>query len=759
MRRLRGWWLLVIAATASAVVSLLASSMPALVGSVLVGAVSGGAAVLTVRAERAIDRNAATRPQLYTGERRKPPLVRDIEDPLSIGVHLAPPLTGPDGTIDRCPPYTRRDRSDDLERALAVSRFVLVVGESTAGKSRAAYEAMRACLPDHTFIRPVGKPDLPQALDLARRRSKSVIWLDDLDLYLGVDGLMAEMISPLIAAPDRHCVVLATMRSHERARYSPRASSGLSDSDRQAHRLAGAVLKQALEIRIERLWSPDERRAAADVDDHRIRQALEHGEQYGVSQYLAAGPQLFQEWLDAQGSWPEGRPRGAALVSAAVDVRRAGVQRPVPLSLLRELHEGYLRPGVRPESWEQALDWATQPLHSTSSLLVPAEDEQYVAFDYLADALDEAQGLTGVPGQTWETVVSFVTASDVVEVGWSAYFRNRTDIAERALHQAFDAGLLEAALDFSHMMSSAGRDEDVVSCLEQALARASESGAPPEEVIELRRQVAWWVGARYHASGDPARALDLARAAVEESERLLGAEHAQTLACRLTLARQVGAVGRTEEALALAEELVEVGTRVHGADSGIVHGGRFEVAVWTRWGGNPRRAVELWQELAADKVAIGDGEIADSLDNIEATLEEIGDPRLDADAVAWLDELGERGLQEGTLAGWGAMALFTNLAWWVGGRMDGAGDHERAREIAEWALEVGRSVFGAGDAHVLAGEVILAHQLGRLGDPEAAVRRCARVAEDVARIYGETHLLTGFARSVLSRWSPRDSAG
>ncbi|MEV6153445.1 hypothetical protein AB0L53_24150 [Nonomuraea sp. NPDC052129] len=76
------------------------------------------------------------------------------------------------------------------------------------------------------------------------------------------------------------------------------------------------------------------------------------------------------------------------------------------------------------------------------------------------------------------------------------------------------------------MMSSAGRDEDVVSWLERALARVAESGAPPEEVIALRDRVAWWIGARFHQSGDPARALDLARAAAEESERLLGAEHA-----------------------------------------------------------------------------------------------------------------------------------------------------------------------------------------------------------------------------------------
>lgn len=757
MGRLRGWWLLTVAAAASAVVSLLGSSMPALAGSVLVGAVSGVAGVLAVRAERAIDRGAPAQRQLYTAGRRRPPRVRDLDDPLSVGVHLAPPRALPDGTVDRCPPYVRRDRSDELERALGASRFVLVVGESTAGKTRAAFEAMRACLPDHTFVRPVGKRDLPEALDLAAVRRRSVVWLDDLELYLGVDGLTAEMLTPLIAAPNRHCVVLATIRSHERARYSPRASSGLSEGERQALRAAGAVLKQALEVRIERMWSGEERRrAAADVDDHRIHQALEHAEQYGVSQYLAAGPQLFQEWRDAHGSWPEGRPRGAALVSAAVDARRAGMQRPVPLSFLRELHEAYLPPTARLESWEQALEWATQPLHSTSSLLVPAGDDEHVAFDYLADALDEAMGVPDVPTGTWEALLSFVTPGDVVEVGWSAYFRSRPDLAERALRKAFDAGHVAAALDFAHMMRHTDRAQDVVAWLERAVARAGADGAPPEEVIALREQVAWWIGARYQGSGDPSRALELARAAVEESERLLGADHLQTLHCRLTLVRQVGAVGRVEEALAMAERLVALGTRVHGAGSGIVLRARFEVAVMTRRGGDLRRAVELWQRLVTDRIAAGDNQIADPLDNIEAALEEIGDPRLDASAVAWLDEVAERALGEAALDDWSAVILFANLAWWVGGRMDGAGDHHRAREIAEWIVDEGGKALGAGNEEVLAAQAVLAHQLGRLGEREAARELCARVVDDAARIYGETHPLTGFGRAVLERWEAQD---
>ncbi|GLX94348.1 hypothetical protein Hesp01_22980 [Herbidospora sp. NBRC 101105] len=217
MWRLRGWWLLMIAASVGAVVSLLASSLPVLVGSVLVGTASAVAGAIAVRAEKMIEDEGAAPKRLGPRNVR----VRDLDDPLALGVHLAPPVTLPDGTVDLVPGFVRRDASAELEDALRTSRFVLVVGESTAGKSRAAYEAMRACLPAHVFIRPTGREDLPEALARAERQRRCVVWLDELDLYLGVNGLTAPALSPLFADPGRHRVVLATMRSHERARYSP----------------------------------------------------------------------------------------------------------------------------------------------------------------------------------------------------------------------------------------------------------------------------------------------------------------------------------------------------------------------------------------------------------------------------------------------------------------------------------------------------------------------------------------------------------
>ncbi|MFD0855978.1 hypothetical protein ACFQ07_27310, partial [Actinomadura adrarensis] len=71
--------------------------------------------------------------------------------------------------------------------------------------------------------------------------------------------------------PKRDAVVLATMRSHERARYSPRLTQSAGADERHALRMAAEVLNLAREVRIERMWSVAERlRASEEVDDRRI---------------------------------------------------------------------------------------------------------------------------------------------------------------------------------------------------------------------------------------------------------------------------------------------------------------------------------------------------------------------------------------------------------------------------------------------------------------------------------------------------------
>src|SRR5215472_10372090 len=68
------------------------------------------------------------------------PAVRDITDPVMLGVHAAAVPADPapsDGTVGAgAPAYVPRDVDGELRERLATGGFVLLVGDSTAGKSR-----------------------------------------------------------------------------------------------------------------------------------------------------------------------------------------------------------------------------------------------------------------------------------------------------------------------------------------------------------------------------------------------------------------------------------------------------------------------------------------------------------------------------------------------------------------------------------------------------------------------------------------------
>ena len=142
----------------------------------------------------------------------------------------------------------------------------------------------------------------------------------------------------------------------------------------------------------------------------------------GVAEYLAAAPQLLEEWRAA---WNLGaHPRAAALVAGAVDARRAGFHRALPEDLLHALHERYLesRGGgeLRPESWAEALEWATTPLHAASSLLLAQPDGGYLAFDYLPNTLDAQAPPPRIPEATWRILLEHADSAGALDSGTAA---------------------------------------------------------------------------------------------------------------------------------------------------------------------------------------------------------------------------------------------------------------------------------------------------------------------------------------------------
>ena len=116
------------------------------------------------------------------------PFVQDISDPIAMGVHPAAAVEVA-GMIDRIPAYITRDIEPELHAALRRGGFVLLVGESVAGKTRAAFEATRLLLGRCRFAAPSSREALPALLEVLRDTGDYVMWLDDLERFLGYGGL------------------------------------------------------------------------------------------------------------------------------------------------------------------------------------------------------------------------------------------------------------------------------------------------------------------------------------------------------------------------------------------------------------------------------------------------------------------------------------------------------------------------------------------------------------------------------------------
>jgi hypothetical protein len=375
-------------------------------------------------------RRAQSEPAVVQNSRVAVFPVRDA-DPLELKVHRARTLD--DGNA--LPDYIPRDIDpavrQSLRRIAYAGGVVLLVGDSTAGKTRCAYEAMAAVLPDHLLIVPSHVTELADAVTEAVRAARSgtpgVLWLNDMEQYLGPEGLTLRDIRALRTA---RTVILGSMRSRLR-------------KELPSHEL----VRLAEEFEVKRLWSLSEvaraREQLRSRPDPRLRLALQQAEDFGIAETLATGPQLWRELGSA--SVVNGNPRGAALVWTAIDLALAGLTDPLPIDLLAELHERYL-PGrnkqlIAPEPFDAALVWATTPRDAVTRMLVP-EGDGLKPFDYLLDAhlRDREPSPNLIPEEIWEIVLDRGSQRHQrFDIALSAYANDRMDIARRALQPLVEA--------------------------------------------------------------------------------------------------------------------------------------------------------------------------------------------------------------------------------------------------------------------------------------------------------------------------------
>jgi hypothetical protein len=142
--------------------------------------------VALVGATLARGRSVSQRRQFLSNVLRQSPMPTAAEaDPYMLGVFR--PRTS---TAEGIGPYVPRSVDDPLERALAKSGFVLLIGAPRAGKSRSAYEAVLSRLPEQNLLVPYGGEALPSIIgDTTLRSEDAVWWLDDLGRFLpSLDG-------------------------------------------------------------------------------------------------------------------------------------------------------------------------------------------------------------------------------------------------------------------------------------------------------------------------------------------------------------------------------------------------------------------------------------------------------------------------------------------------------------------------------------------------------------------------------------------
>ena len=638
------------------------------------------------------------------------------------------------------PLYVPRDIDDGLRAELVANAqrgcFVLLVGGSSVGKTRCAFEAVKTLLPDWWLVHPAGPGEV--AALAAAPSARTVVWLDELQRYLdGEHGLTGGVVRALLNAP-HPAVIIGTLWPD---RYTPYVTVPMpAGADPRARERE--VLDLAAVVRIDPEFSPAEqdRARAAAIRDRRLAVAVEAA-RYGLTQTLAAAPQLVARWQDAKTA----DPYAWAVLTAALDVARLGGRAPLSAEFLRAAAPGYCtsqQQAEAPDNWlEQALAYATGKLHGAAAALAPAGAGMgrvvgYIPADYLIQHASRERCYVPVPASTWNAILSHVR--DPADTGWLAdSARNRLlyCYAIPLYRHAADAGDVESVFQLAWRLSGRG-DLDGAKQIEQLLWTRADTAdrAAAGRLVWLLAERGDLDGLRARAdAGDEGAAwelvellakhgdLDGLRARADAGDRNAARRLAGLLAKRQDLhgavqilwtladAGDEGAARDLVELLAQLGDLDGLRARADVGDRDAARQLAAELALRGDLDELRARAdagdVESVFMLAWELARRGDLDGAKQIEQILRTRADVGD----RDAAFWLVRL---------LAGRGDLDGAVQILWT---RAD-AGDEVAARELAD--LLAGRGdldgLRARADADDVDAAFWLAELLAKRGDLDGA---------------------------------------
>ncbi|MFI7591806.1 hypothetical protein [Micromonospora sp. NPDC049359] len=546
--------------------------------------------------------------------------------PEQVGVHLAAA-----GGIHHQgqPSYGTREHDNllraQLRQAALAGGMVVVVGGSSTGKSRSLFEAVRSELADWRIL----LPDDAEAVRSASARisAQTVVWLDDTPAvrFLGPDGLTAGDLAALLEGENSKPLVilyLAWPDAYQRMTTVPQSAKGATDDPARGTREALSLAVQP-PVRVPDDFTPSERRILTSVanmsGDRRLHDAL-NDQRYGVAQHLAGVPDVMDLWKDGATV----QPYGAALITAAVDLRALRIQGPLTVELLAAAAPLYLTSrqyAEAPATWfDDGLAYASRPLRGTVRALDPVPGAEigtiagYDVADYLQQHGAIGRDFTTVPTGLWNVLTAHVAdLDDLARLGRRAHQLGCAEQARPLLLRVFehseDARWRLVSMLANEQRYDLLREYAAVGCAEAhyALAEYAVEENRFGDVLEHWRAaetagLQWWDLAEElleHEQEDLLRRLyELADPAGQFFYlRLLGYQGQETklgdLAdagdqeAQLELARLLGSLGRVDEALDELEalfdsknsELVDEAVRAWGSLLA-AHGREAELRDW-----------------------------------------------------------------------------------------------------------------------------------------------------------------------------------
>ncbi|MFI7025157.1 hypothetical protein ACIBMZ_20815 [Micromonospora sp. NPDC049900] len=372
--------------------------------------------------------------------------------PHELGVHRAAPPPY-DSSAPPLPAYIPREHDTELrDRLLEVSKtggMVVVVGGSSTGKSRSLYEAVRDVLSDWQILL---ADDVNAVRDAADGLpSRTVVWLDDTPStrYLGPEGLSSNDLSILIdrRGDARLVLVVHVVWPEVYRTITEEPPPGRRDGDLWRHAREALQHADGNLVDVPACFSREEvargDRIVAAGGDQRLAAALAD-EHYGVTQHLAGAPQLVDHWRYGA----DRNPYGAALITAAIDLRRLGIRQPLTTEFLEATLTAYLDGedyADAPRTWFQdALAYATSPLRGGVRAIYPLPGSEagttsgYRLADYLehVGVLDRHYAV--VPTPVFDALIPRVTdPDDATRLAVSADDRGLVEHAKPLLRRVY----------------------------------------------------------------------------------------------------------------------------------------------------------------------------------------------------------------------------------------------------------------------------------------------------------------------------------